>query len=94
MNLINKLRTLKTSNEYKQMLGDKFFSVEFIKKDGSLRKMVARLGVTKGVTGEGMKYDPISKGLLPVYDVQKQAYRMININTIQSLKVKGKKWTL
>lgn len=89
MNLINKLKTLKTNREYKEILDNQIFSVEFIKKDGSLRKMVARMGVTKGVSGVGMKYDPISKGLLPVYDMQKHSYRMINIETIQLLKVKG-----
>ena len=35
----------------------RIFYAEFIKKDGSLRKMTARLGVHKGVTGKGMHYD-------------------------------------
>ncbi|WP_193151290.1 hypothetical protein [Sulfurimonas sediminis] len=30
----------------------KIFSCEFIKKDGSIRKMVARLGVAKNLKGE------------------------------------------
>jgi len=65
------------------------FSVEFIKKDGSLRKMVARLGVKKGVKGVGMAYNPTEKGLLPVYDMQKLAFRMIVIDTIQKLQIRG-----
>jgi len=66
------------------------FSCHFIKKNGDYRKMVARLGVKKGVTGKGMKFDPIARNLLPVYDMQKQGFRMINFSTIEYLKVRGK----
>ena len=65
------------------------FSVEFIKKDGTVRNMVARLNVKKGVNGNGMAYDPISKGLLPVWDMQKNAFRMINMKTVTKLQIKG-----
>ena len=67
-----------------------FFSVLFVKKDGSLREMVARLGVTKGVKGVGRNYDEIKKfNLLTVYDVQKRAFRRIQLGTIKELKVRG-----
>lgn len=66
-----------------------FFHVEFIKKDGSLRKMNARLGVKKGVKGTGMAYDPIEKGLLPVYDMANNGFRMVNLNTVTKLQIKG-----
>ena len=89
MNLINKIKTFDTPEQFKDELGGKLFSVEFIKKDGTLRKMTARLGVTKHLKGVGMRYDAISKGLLPVYDMQKQSYRTINLDTILKLKVKG-----
>jgi hypothetical protein len=62
------------------------FSVKFIKKDGTLRQMNCRRGVTKGVKGVGMSYDPFEKNLLPVWDIVKGEYRMINISTIQELK--------
>jgi hypothetical protein len=65
------------------------FSVTFTKKDGSIRKMVARLNVKKGVNGKGMAYNPIEKGLLPVYDMQKNGFRMINLSTVTELKIKG-----
>ena len=67
----------------------KIFSVEFVKKDGSKRKMVCRTGVKKGTSGKGMKYDPIKKGLLPVFDMQKGAFRMINLETITKLTIMG-----
>lgn len=76
--------------EFKEMVSDgKIFTVEFIKKDGTLRKMNARLGVKKYVKGVGLAFDPIEKNLLPVFDMQKNAYRMINATTIQSIKVGG-----
>ena len=65
------------------------FSVTFTKKDGSIRKMVARLNVKKGVNGKGMAYNPIEKGLLPVYDMQKNGFRIINLSTVTELKIKG-----
>ena len=84
----------------------KVFVVEFIKKDGSLRRMNCRLGVKIGVTGEGMSYDPKEFDLIPVYDMQKVdenfnekagketagAFRMINLQTIKYLKINGKEY--
>lgn len=66
------------------------FSAIFTKKDGTERKIKARCGVTKGVNGKGLSFDPISKGLLPVYDLDKSSFRMINLNTLKEAKIKGK----
>jgi len=75
---------------FDNIAGDgKIASAEFIKKDGSLRKMVFRTKVTKGVTGEGMKYNPSDYGLRTVYDMQKRAFRHINLNTIQTITAHG-----
>ena len=42
----------------------KIFGVEFIKRTtGESRTMSARRGVGKGVTGEGLKFDPESRQL-------------------------------
>ena len=79
-------------DEFKEMVNDgKIFSVVFIKKDGSVRKMVARLGVHKHLKGGELKYDAASKKLLPVFDMEKEEYRMINVSTIQEIKVGGTK---
>ncbi len=67
----------------------KIFSVKFTKKDGSIRDMQCRRGVSKGVKGEGLKYDPDKYNLIPVYDMAVRDYRMINADTIQELKIKG-----
>ena len=72
-----------------QTANNTIFSVEFIKKDGSVRTMTARLNVKKGVKGTGMAYDPIEKGLLPVWDMQKNAFRMINLKAVTKLQIKG-----
>jgi hypothetical protein len=70
--------------------GGTIFSVEFYKKDGSYRKMKARFGVAKDLKGKGLAYDPLDKGLINVWDMDKQAYRMITVDRIEQLKVKGK----
>lgn len=66
----------------------KFFSVSFIKKDGSERKMTARLGVKKDIKGVGLKFNPTERNLIVVFDIHKKAYRMINLSTIFKFKFK------
>lgn len=65
----------------------KFFTVWFIKKDGTLREMNARLGVKAYLKGGELPYNPEKKGLIPVYDMQKKAYRMISWTTIKKLRI-------
>lgn len=65
------------------------FSVKFIKKDGSLREMVARLGVKKHLKGGELSYNPDDYNMITAFDMQKKAYRMISIDYIQELKVNG-----
>ena len=72
-----------------QKANNTIFSVEFYKKDGSVRTMTARLHVKKGVKGTGMAYNPIEKGLLPVWDMQKNGFRMIKLKTVTKLQIKG-----
>jgi hypothetical protein len=66
--------------------GNKIFSVTFIKKDGSTRRMVARLGVRKGVKGVGMSFSPSEKNMMVVFDMHKRAFRMVNLETIVEIK--------
>lgn len=65
----------------------KFFTVTFIKKDGSERVMNARLGVKKYLRGGELKFNPAEMGLIPVYDMGAKGYRMVNTNTIKNLKI-------
>ena len=66
----------------------KFFSVSFVKKDGTTRKMTARLGVKKDIKGVGLKFNPTERNLIVVFDIHKKAYRMINLSTILTFKFK------
>ena len=68
----------------------KFFTVTFVKKDGTLRRMTARTGVKKGVNGKGLNFSPIAKGLKTLWACDAENFRMVNLNTILSIKFKGK----
>lgn len=57
--------------EFRKEVKGKIFTATFIKKDGTMRTMRARLGVKKGVSGVGLKYDPESLGNLVVFDMVK-----------------------
>jgi hypothetical protein len=70
----------------------RIFFVEFRKKDGTLRRMTARKGVTKGVTGKGMNYRPLGKGYVTVFDMDKGEFRMVNLNTVRRFSVNGEKY--
>lgn len=83
------MKDFRTTLEKIQKAENTIFSVTFTKKDGTVRTMVARLNVKKGVKGTGMAYNPIEKGLLPVFDMQKKGFRMINLKTVTELTIKG-----
>lgn len=67
----------------------KFFSAVFTKKDGTLREMRCRLGVRKYVTGVGRAFNPSDYDLIGVFDIEKDGHRMINIKTLEALRIKG-----
>ena len=62
----------------------KIFSVEFVKKDGSVRLMNCRLGVTKYLKGGSSTLD--SNKFITVYDMQSKGYRAINKEAIINVK--------
>lgn len=70
----------------------KIFSVEFIKKDGTYRKMLARTNVKKYLKGGETRYCFLDKGLISCFDLQKKNYRTINLNTVTRLNINGKKY--
>lgn len=81
-----------TITEVKQRAKGHFFSVEFVKKDGTLRKMCCRLGVKKYLHNGKLKYNPEEQGYLVVWDRSKKDYRNVNIHTIKKLKIGGQTW--
>ena len=64
-------------------VGDKFFTVTFIKANGEERVLTGRLGVTKH-TVSGKTKD-IHNNYLCVYDVNKKGYRNVNLNTSRKI---------
>lgn len=76
----------------------RFFVCSFTKKDGTIRHMLARIGVktwtdkdgeiqhVKGTTSGPGVFDALKYGLFRVYDRHAQSYRMINLDTLQTLK--------
>lgn len=75
---------------------NKIFTAEFIKKNGEHRLMNARLGVSKGLkeNARPSPYDPSKYGLIRVYDMQIQNYRMINVNTLLKLNINKTKYII
>jgi hypothetical protein len=71
----------------------RFFRVQFIKRaTGETRQMVARLGVQKSLTGEGLKFNPANRDLMVAWDTGKKNYRMINLRGLTSFKCGAMEW--
>jgi len=81
------LSRFKTDELIKTTKG-KIFSCTFIKKDGSIRNMVARVGVHKNLKG-GKNGQSSKNSLVTVFDMLNGGYRMINLETITTLKIRG-----
>lgn len=77
--LLEKIEELKSTK--------KFFTVWFIKKDGTERKLTGRFGVTKHLAG-GKTTIPEDKYYI-IFDMAKKDYRAVNKETIFKLKTKG-----
>lgn len=77
----------------------KLFTVEFVKANGELRKMNARTQVKKWLKG-GTSTIADKPHLIGCYDMQAgkqdkgKGYRCINVETLKSLKVGGKEYTV
>ena len=83
-------RVMSKKEAYNRMLDSNgvIFGVKFIKKDGTERLMSCRLGVHKYVTGSGLRYKPLLKGLIGVYDMN-SSYRMVSLRTLQEVSFNG-----
>lgn len=72
----------------------KIMTLVFKKKDGSIRMINTRTGVTKNIKGTGLAYDPDKYGYVILWDLRKGNYRTVNINTVTLLKSAGKTYTI
>ena len=68
-----------TIKEKIQSMGGKFFSVEFIKKDGKTRVMLCRVGVTKYLKG-GKR--TVGNDVQVVFDMHKMQYRSFRYDSV------------
>lgn len=64
----------------------KFFTVVFVKKDGSTRSMNCRLGVKRHLRG-GNSTTEHKPELITVYDVKTEGYRNINLLTVKQIRL-------
>ena len=85
------MRAIKTAQQFKEFVGDngKLFSVTFTKKDGTVRSLVARLGVKSQLTGRGLLYTPESRNNVIVFSMKDRAYRTINVDRLLRVKAFG-----
>ena len=74
------------------------FSIQFEKRDGTIRNMTARIGVWKGpggdesnprITGAEMSYNPSDYNLKTVFDMQKGQYRNIATDRVTQITIGG-----
>ena len=81
-----------TKYDLRKVVGGKFFSATFIKKNGEKRTIHCRLGVKKYVNGKGLSYNQDNYNYLTVYDLQKKAYRTLNVNTLLTVNANNKNY--
>ena len=70
----------------------KVFSARFIKKNGEIRDIVCRLETQTGVKGTGESPDKLDNPYVSVYDMQQQGYRLINLQTIRTIKAEKEEY--
>lgn len=81
-------------DEFRSIVGGKIFSAVFIKQNGEVRKMVARLGVKSALKGGELTYNPSERNNLVVFDLEKRAYRTIKFDNLLQIKYCQKEWSL
>lgn len=74
--------------------GGKIFTAQFVKKDGTVRDMNCRLGVTAHLKGGELAFNPSDYKLKVVFDVQKKQYRMINLDSLRALRFNGVRYRI
>lgn len=77
------------TQQIRELVGSRIFSVIFKKKDGTLRKMTCRFGVTKHLKGGELTYSPEARNYLVVFDMEANGYRTINLNTLHQIVFDG-----
>jgi hypothetical protein len=70
-------------HEFLRSLKGKFFTVEFIKRStGEVRIMRATTNYESKLAGGDLGYDANEKALIPVWDLEKKAFRSIPTDSV------------
>tara|TARA_R110002050_G_scaffold288864_1_gene441064 strand:+ start:2341 stop:2619 length:279 start_codon:yes stop_codon:yes gene_type:complete len=71
------------------------FSTTYIKKDNTIRTLTARTGKQyTPKTDRKAPYKAQNYNLLPLYDMRKKAFRMLNFETLLTLSINKTKYTI
>jgi len=65
--------------------GSKQVMVGFKDISGKQRYMIGHPDIFASISGTGLRYNPIEKGLLVVSDAEKDGPRMLNVKTLRYL---------
>lgn len=84
-----------TIERFREFVGNQVFTATFIKKDGTLRTINARLGVHSHLVGGDP--DIIAKrnatitaqNMVTVFEMTKKQYRTLNLDTVKVLSAGG-----
>ena len=88
--MMNTMKQEKVEELIDDMTTGRIFSVQFVTKDGTVRDMVCRKGVRKGVKGTGAGWSQGAlKPLRTVFDMHKAAFRTIPTDRVVRVKVGG-----
>tara|TARA_R110000744_G_scaffold304025_1_gene412597 strand:- start:480 stop:809 length:330 start_codon:yes stop_codon:yes gene_type:complete len=90
MKTINKAKAKELIKQSKGLI----FSATFTKKDGTNRILKARIGKKYTPTGRRQPYNPEKHNLIPLYDMKKKAFRMLNFNTLLVLSINKEKYLI
>lgn len=82
-------REYMNTQELKEKLGKRIFTVTFTKKNGEERVLNGMLGVKKHLRGGEKSYNDEDFNYLTVYDIKAEGYRTVNIDTITKLVANG-----
>ena len=90
MNTINRTRAKELIKDSKGLI----FSTTYIKKDNTIRTLTSRTGKQYTPTGKAAPYKAQDYNLLPLYDMRKKAFRMLNFNTLLTLSINKTKYII
>lgn len=71
------------------------FSTTYTKKDNTIRTLTSRTGKQyKSKTGRKAPYKAKEYNLMPLYDMRKKAFRMLNFETLLTLSINKTKYII